>query len=64
MFPHHQTSSGRSQYLAQVIQPDQAASRIGHDTTHRRNFIRENKNKWYWEMGLDKGDPQVWGYFN
>ena len=43
---HHTTSSGRYQYLAQAIQPDQTSSRIKHAPTRPRNPIRETKNQW------------------
>jgi transposase InsO family protein len=42
--PHHTTSLGRYQCLAQAIQPDQTSSRIKHAPTRPRNPIRETKN--------------------
>lgn len=46
MVPHHTTSPGRYQSLAQAIQPDQTSSRIKHAPTRPRNPIRETKNQW------------------
>jgi hypothetical protein len=43
--PHHTTSLDRNQRVTQAIQPDQTSSRIGHETTFSRDFIREYKNE-------------------
>ena len=46
MVPHHHTSPGRYQCLAQAIQQDQTSPCPKHETTRPRNPIRENKNQW------------------